>query len=425
MPANSSVIPLASQPPHSNQTTGSQEAFGIVPPVVHSPGEEDRSAARVGAFARLRHRVRRTAGSIGRGIAWSLHRAFGLVSLISLLAVVATFPVVQLLSLGYLLEATGRVARTGRLRTGLPGLTLAARLGGWLLGTWLVGWPLRAAAGMWYSSALINGGGGPTRFWYLVMVGTGALTALHLFSVYLRGGRLRHFFWPAPRLAVRRLAGKGVWGEARDSFWQLVMSMHLGRLWRLGWRGFAGAILWLFVPISLLVLASRSPAPVAVLSGLLGGLLLATVVLYLPFLQAQFAMTGLWRDLFAVGRVRARFRRAPIAFWIALLVTLAFALPLYLLKAELVPREAAWLPSLVFVLFILPARLLTGWAIARSERREAMRHWFFRHLARLGMLPLVAIYVLVVYFTQYVSWYGGWSLYEQHAFLVPVPFLGL
>ena len=41
------------------------------------------------------------------------------------------------------------------------------------------------------------------------------------------------------------------------------------------------------------------------------------------------------------------------------------------------------------------------------------------------MLPVVAFYVLIVYFTQYVSWYGGLSLYEQHAFLLPVPFLGM
>ena len=106
-------------------------------------------------------------------------------------------------------------------------------------------------------------------------------------------------------------------------------------------------------------------------------------------------------------------------------MTLLFALPLYLLKAELVPREAAWLPSLVFVLFMFPARLATGWALARSQKRELPRHFLFRWTAWFAMLPVVGFYVLIVYFTQYVSWYGGLSLYEQHAFLLPVPFLGL
>ena len=40
------------------------------------------------------------------------------------------------------------------------------------------------------------------------------------------------------------------------------------------------------------------------------------------------------------------------------------------------------------------------------------------------MLPVVAAYVLIVFLAQYTSWGGLWSLYEQHAFLLPVPFLG-
>ena len=92
---------------------------------------------------------------------------------------------------------------------------------------------------------------------------------------------------------------------------------------------------------------------------------------------------------------------------------------------EIIPREAAWLPSLVFVAFIGPARLLTGWAYARAARRNEPRHWFFRASARLLMIPSALAYVTIVYFTQFTSWHGIASLYEQHAFLVPVPFLGL
>jgi hypothetical protein len=80
---------------------------------------------------------------------------------------------------------------------------------------------------------------------------------------------------------------------------------------------------------------------------------------------------------------------------------------------------------LVFVVFIWPARLLTGWSVSRAERRELPRHRFFRWTAWLAMVPVAILYVSVVYFTQFISWYGGLSLYEQHAFLLPVPFLGL
>ena len=56
---------------------------------------------------------------------------------------------------------------------------------------------------------------------------------------------------------------------------------------------------------------------------------------------------------------------------------------------------------------------------------EEPRHWFFRVTGRLPLLPVAGFYVLIVFFTQYTSWNGVWSLYEQHAFLLPVPFFGM
>ena len=64
-------------------------------------------------------------------------------------------------------------------------------------------------------------------------------------------------------------------------------------------------------------------------------------------------------------------------------------------------------------------------AVPRARRRDKPRFFLFRWAARLSTVPVVGVYALIVYFTQYVSWYGAFSLYEQHAFLVPVPFLGI
>ena len=89
-----------------------------------------------------------------------------------------------------------------------------------------------------------------------------------------------------------------------------------------------------------------------------------------------------------------------------------------------VPREAAWLPCLFFIVFIWPTRLLSGWAYARGGRREAPRNWFFAATGLVAMLPSAAFYVLLVMLTQYTSWEGVGSLYEQHPFLLPVPFMG-
>jgi hypothetical protein len=241
-----------------------------------------------------------------------------------------------------------------------------------------------------------------------------------------RGGKLRHFFWPAPLQFWRRWKKGGIYEEAREKVWQALTRWRLPYYFWLGLRGFTGALLWLFLPTTLLIAASRvDDHGLGVLIGLVGAASLALVLLYLPFLQANFAADGQWRSMFQIGRVRAGFRKAPIAHWIALLFTLVLAIPLYLLKAELIPREAAWLPSLFFIAFILPARWCVGWALARTRRRETPRHFVFRSLARCAAVPVVLIYVIIVYFTQYISWYGGLSLYEQHAFLLPVPFLGM
>ena len=156
-----------------------------------------------------------------------------------------------------------------------------------------------------------------------------------------------------------------------------------------------------------------------------GALVLAYVLTYLPFLQMRMAVANRLAAGFDRRGAKQEFCKAPWIAAVTLLVTVAMALPLYLLKLETVPAETAWLPSLFFIAFIFPARLLTGWALSWAQAREIPRHWFFRWTGRLPILPAVAFYMLVVYFTQFTSWNGVWSMYEQHAFLVPVPFFGM
>src|SRR5262249_21276648 len=155
----------------------------------------------------------------------------------------------------------------------------------------------------------------------------------------------------------------------------------------LGVRGFVGTLPWLAIPISLIVVG-RFAAPV----GFVGAVVFGIVLMYVPFLQMRFAAENRFRALFEWRAVRQRFKRAAWAFAFAFFITLAFAVPLYLLKIEMIPREAAWLPGLLFIVFIWPARMLTGWAYGRSGRRVLPRHWFFRWTGRLGMLPVVFLY---------------------------------
>jgi hypothetical protein len=360
-----------------------------------------------------------------RAVGSMLEWLFGAMALMVGLAVLAALPVLQFLSLGYLLEAGGRVARTGRLRDGFIGVRLAARLGGIVSGSWLFLPPDRFVAGLARSAQIIDLDGHVARGWRIGLLVLTALTAIHVGAACARGGRLRYFLWPFNVVwLLRRLLRGGYYADARDAVWDTTVSLRLPYYFWLGFRGFVAALVWLALPVTLMALGQGHFGGAA-LVGFLGALLLALVLLYLPFLQLRLAATNRLRAAFELRAVRAEFRRAPYAFTSAFLLTLVFALPLYLLKIEVVPREALWLPSLVFVAFIFPVRLLTGWALARAARRTTPRHWFFRWTARLPLLPAAAFYVLIVFFTQYTSWNGVWSLYEQHAFLLPIPFFGM
>jgi hypothetical protein len=330
--------------------------------------------------------------------------------------------VAQLLCFGFLLEACGRVARTGRLRDGLIGVRKASRLGSMAVGVTLFLLPLELVSSLATSAELVDPGGRASRGWRLALWVLTALTVLHVLGACARGGRVRYFVLPFgnPFWIARRVRRGGSYAAARDAVAAFVEGLRLLHYFRLGLLGFVGTMAWLAGPVSLLAAGRKQP-----LLGLLGALLLGLVATLLPFLQAKFAAEGRFRSLFALGAVRRHFKRAPWAFAFSLLITLTFAVPLYLLKIEIIPREAAWLPSLVFLGFIFPARVLTGWAYGRSLRRDRPRNWFVRWTGRLAALPVAAFYVLIVFLSQYTAWRGVWSLYEQHAFLLPVPFLGI
>jgi hypothetical protein len=368
---------------------------------------------------------------------------FGVASLIAGLALLAAIPLVQFLTLGYLLEVGGRVARTGRLRDGFVGVRKAARMGSIVLGTVLMLSPLYFVSNLLVNAQLIDPGGpSAQRFGTLLNV-LMVLSLLHIVGAWSRGGKLRHFLWPmgSPLQLVRRWrAGErkdvlgliflgniwwlgrrlfqgGYYTQARDALWDFVVSLRLPYYFWLGVSGFLVGLVWLLVPVALIAAGRKTP-----IVGFIGGFLLIIAVMYVPFLQMRLARDGrLWSG-FSLRGVRSDFSRAPIAFVFALLLTLAFAFPLFFFKIEMIPRDGAWLMTPFFILSIWPARLLTGWAYGRATHRDQPRHWVFRWSSRLLLVPIAAMYVLFTYFSQFTSWYGIWSLYEQPAFLLPVPF---
>ncbi|MGL4551017.1 MAG: hypothetical protein ACRC33_07510 [Gemmataceae bacterium] len=372
------------------------------------------------------HAAARYAWRVVLGFFSALEWLLGAGALTVTLAVLAALPLLQFLSLGYLLEASARVARTGKLREGFFGVRLAARLGGAVAACWVLLIPVRVVSGLAHAAYVIDPGGPSARAWRFGLLVLIALTALHLGAALARGGRLHHFLWPFNAVwLIRRVLRGGYFVEARDAVWATFVRLQLDHYFWLGLRGWAAALAWLILPVSMMA-AGNAPVPVlAPVVGWAGTLLLIAVVVYLPFLQTHMAEKDRFLAAFDVLGVRAAYRRAPWIFALSFVLTLLSAVPLYLLKIEVVPREAAWLPSLVFIAFIFPARLLAGWALGCANARARPAHGFFRWTGRLPVLPAVLFYVLIVYFSQFTNWNGVWSLYEQHAFLLPVPFFGM
>jgi hypothetical protein len=356
---------------------------------------------------------------------WIFVRPIELASLIVIFAVFAAIPFLQLAVLGYFIEASGRLARGGRWRDALPQLPSFSRVGLGLLAILLAALPVRLLSYYAHAGELIEPGN-PRSVGYRIAAVAAVFAALTwLLWAWSRGGRLRDYLWPAPLRFLKTAWRPSTWRAAEQRWWNGLVELRLPQRMWLGFRCVAGTLLWLFVPAALLIGAMRNGTTgLAGLIGVIGLLLLFVVLLYLPLLQAEFARTERLRSMFAVRTVRCYFRRAPFACWLGLAVTLLAAVPLYLLKIEATPAEAAWLPSLFFVALMLPAHLVAGWAVGRGVRKPDPRgfwQWLLRWTMRLLSPPLVLFYMLVLYAAQFTAWEGLAVWLQQHAFLLPVP----
>jgi hypothetical protein len=355
---------------------------------------------------------------LARGIGRIVDGLFGAVSTALLLAVIATVPVLQLFALGYLLNAAGRLAQTGRLRDGFPGVREASRIGQVVIGVWLVLLPWRLFASLARDAELIAPGAPRADLLAQVSSALGVLGVLVAIVALALGGQLRWFVRPirAARELGSRMRAGGFVRQSRLDLRRFAGGFAVPRIFSLGLRGYLGAALWLLVPTTLIAIGRQGGLAV------LGVLQLVIVLLFLPLLQIHFAVHGRLRRYLDVYAVVDLFTRAPLAFFVAFVSTLLFALPLYLLKIELVPRDALWLPAAVFVCTIFPCKLMAGWAYHRAATRTQSCHPAIVWPLGILLVPVAVLYAFVVFLTQYTGWHGVLGLYEHHAFLLPVPF---
>jgi hypothetical protein len=95
---------------------------------------------------------------------------------------------------------------------------------------------------------------------------------------------------------------------------------------------------------------------------------------------------------------------------------------MYLFKIALPPSDAMWMVTIVFIVSIYPVKVITGWAYHRARTREKRAYFLLRWFTRALLLPLLSLYVFLLFFTQFIGEHGKRVLFEHHAFLLPAPF---
>ena len=359
-----------------------------------------------------------------QAMGWLIRFSFGIVSLVFLLAVIAAIPIVNFLALGYLLEVEGRMARTGKLRFAFPLLDLAPKIGSIVVGVWLWVFLIRLLASQAAAARLIDPGSASDLAMQWLTLVTSILVIVHICLALARGGSLGCFFRPIKnvRWLLARLREGNYWEHAEHHVTEFIAGLRLNHHFSLGFRGFAGAFAWLLIPTVLYAALQDTSKPGQVVLTLLGGTMLLLVFAWIPFLQARFAAENSLRATFELRAVRELFTRAPIAWLLGVIFIYVLSLPLYLFKIALPPQDAMWGVTLVFIVSIYPAKVLSGWVYHRAAMKQK-RAWFgWRWMSRTVMLPLLGLYVFLIFFTQAIGEHGRRVLFEHHSFLLPVPF---
>ncbi|TWT80982.1 hypothetical protein CA13_24290 [Planctomycetes bacterium CA13] len=362
-------------------------------------------------------------------VIWATGGTFCIASLVVILAVLTAIPVLQLIAFGYLLDVAGRLVNGATFSDSLLHLPQAGKIGLAATAVFIASLPTQLLVHWESVSQLINPGSSEASQMRLLAIVSCFFALGYLAWAWIRGGDLKHYLWPQPIRFVKESWRWRTWKEAPDRLWEFTASLEIPRLFWLGLRGFVGTLVWL-IPAVLLITVNRNGETGA--AGLVGVVcvgILGVALLYLPMLQAHFAAENRWSALFELRTIRRDFRRAPWAwFWAMVVGLVLMPVPLYLLKIEATPREVMWLPCLVFVAFILPARIAEGLALRRARRaKEPAGAWpaISRWTVRLLMPVVVATYLVFVQVSQYTSWDGLQTWIQQHAILIPVPFVGV
>jgi hypothetical protein len=353
-----------------------------------------------------------------QAVVWLIEAIVGVVCLVTLLVLAATIPVINLITLGYIMEVQGRVARTGRLRDALPLLPAARCIG--LMAMWIVllllplGWLGGAASDVW----LISPGSVKAWLWAIGLSAAALVVTIHLLLALARGGGFWSFLRPIKNFHwFRAQLLRGGYGErAAHVLQQFLAALQLPQHLRLASLAYVGVYLWLAMPTVMFTAVADSDGLWQRLITMVGGLCLVPPLMWLPFLLTHCAAERRFRALFELGAIRELFRQAPFILTMASIVLYGMAfLPLFYCakwKAEMPPHETMWDVMLIFLVTIYPAKVLLGWAYHRAKvGRQAWRPW--RWVNQTVLCAAVGLYILLLYLVQTAGLLGHRAVWQH------------
>jgi len=408
-------------------------------------------------------------GVVQRGLRW----LGGIFAVGFLVAWLATVPLVQVVTLGFFVEVTRRVARGGRLRDGWPG----AEKGWWvcklLLGLALTWLPLMIVSRLRYDAWLIEPDSvlhGRLRIAEWTILG---LTLVHWVGVGLAGGRLRHFLWPVllpwygltgllkrflsigwirsiigqtlgtwfprsvaayyhspplsdwfvPALLYRHLRQGTLLSAASDRFWAGVGALRPVYYFQLGLGALIGLMVWFAGPTLWLLIATRTDNEVAEgLFYLLGVVHLFLVLQYFPLVHCQYCLTGRWSSYLRWRQAASRYWYSPFRVTLAMAVSLLLTAPLWLTRIAMIPYDLWWMLAGLYVLCLWPIWLAWGWAWHHASHRPATpsKWWSCSWMPIFWALVLGQTVLSLV--SIYLAWQGVFNLLLHPTFHIPTPF---
>lgn len=384
-----------------------------------------------------------------RAVAWFVELIFGAAVLWLLLALIASVPVGNLLALGYVLEAEGRVARSGKLRHALFLLPGAARLGSIIVGfaVWLV--PVWLVADAAADARWIAPDASMPWVWRVALAVVVSLVGLHLLLAIARGGGLGCFFRPIKNvrwLRIQITAGT-YWPMAHAAVRDFLRAWRLPHHVGLGAVGFVGTAAWLAFPTALYATLRDSSATWQWLVTFCGGACMVPVLGWLPILQAQFSAEPRIGKMFDLRAARDLIRHAPMAWLSGTIALYALSIPLFFysldLKMHLPPHRGIFDLMFISLGCTLPARVFLGWACHRAASRslalipqsmaspkathDTPSGWrprfrtAFVWLSRAVLYVLVALFVWLLFHTRFTTEHSH-LLLQHHSLLLPIPF---